>query len=508
MLLGAMQVPQSGDGAMKERLGSVLQSRRLLFVSEGPFTKERTKLMKRLIAVAFASATLLACKSEPESPVKRFETAKAERRDLTVTASATGVVQPVRVVEVKSKASGEIVELAVESGDYVQQGALLARLYPRDAENQRAQARADVEAARARLMTAESEFKRAASLRNAQLIPESDYESKRLEVANARAQLVRAQTTMEIASERLRETVVSAPVTGRIIEKNVELGNVVSSAVSQVSGGTTLMKMADLREVEIRALVDETDIGRVSPGQRARIRVDAFPNQNFAGEIAKIEPQAVVEQSVTMFPVLIRIANEQELLKPGMNAEVDIFISRQENVLSVPNEAIKSMREAAMAARAVGLTPEDIQASLRGAGGEGGARGAGAGRETATAAASPAANRQGRPEGRTGGGGTGARGGGHWGGGDAAAGGQGRRSNMSVVFKLVDGKPTPTRVMTGVANWDHTQILSGLSEGDELVVLPSASMLRQQEQFRERMRGVSGVPGMTPSGGGGRRGGA
>lgn len=464
--------------------------------------------MKKLIAVALASSALLACKSESDSPVKRFETATAERRDLTVTASATGVVQPVRVVEVKSKGSGEIVELAVESGDYVQQGALLARLYPRDAENQLAQARADVEAARARLMTAESEFKRAASLRDAQLLPESDYESKRLEVANARAQVVRARTTMEIASERLRETVVSAPVTGRIIEKNVELGNVVSSAVSQVSGGTTLMKMADLREVEIRALVDETDIGRVSPGQRARIRVDAFPNQNFTGSIAKIEPQAVVEQSVTMFPVLIRIANEQELLKPGMNAEVDIFISRQENVLSVPNEAIKSMREAAMAARAVGLTAEEVQASLRGPD-------AGPAREGGSSAgASPAANRQAASPRAGDRSRRGARDAGQWGAresesrseGDAAAGGQGRRSSMGVVFKLVDGKPTPIRVMTGVANWDHTQILSGITEGDEIVVLPSASMLRQQEQFRERMRGVSGVPGMT--GGGARRGGA
>jgi len=462
--------------------------------------------MTKIFAVAIASfAIVLGCKGKDAEQKKQYELAKAERRDLMISASATGVLQPVRVVEVKSKGSGEIVELAVESGDYVRQGALLARLYPRDAQNQLAQARADVEAARARLATADSEFNRSRKLRDSQLLPESDFENKRLEVANARAQLVRAQTTMEIASERLRETVVSAPISGRVIQKNVELGNVVSSAVSQVSGGTTLMKMADLREVEIRALVDETDIGRVSPGQSARIKVDAFPNQTFTGKIAKIEPQAVVEQSVTMFPVLIRIANEQELLKPGMNAEVDIFISRHENVLTIPNEAIKSMREAAMAARAVGLTPEEVSSAL--AGGEGRR---GASRSTSQSGPSSASsNGQGERSGgqaqRRGA----ARESASASSSGAEAGSADRRSARSgagVVFKLVAGKPTPTRIMTGAANWDFTEVLSGLSEGDELIVLPSASMLRQQEQFRERMRGVSGVPGMPTGGaGGGRR---
>lgn len=471
--------------------------------------------MKIIFAVAIASAAILSgCKAKADEKKKDFEVAKAERRDLTITASATGVLQPVRVVEVKSKGSGEIVELAVESGDYVAKGALLARLYPRDAQNQLSQARADVEAARARLGTADSEFRRSRALRDAKLLPESDFENKRLEVANARAQLVRAQTTMEIASERLRETVVSAPITGRIIQKSVELGNVVSSAVSQVSGGTTLMKMADLREVEIRALVDETDIGRVSPGQSARIKVDAFPNQTFDGKIAKIEPQAVVEQSVTMFPVLIRIANEQELLRPGMNAEVDIFISRHENVLTIPNEAIKSMREAAMAARAVGLTPEEVSATLGGEGRRGGSAAAGGTQASSTTTAAGGRNARG-----------GQRGGGQRqrGGGDSAGSSAGRgngavesggergrgKSGGGVVFKLVAGKPTAVRIMTGAANWDFTEVLSGLSEGDELIVLPSASMLRQQEQFRERMRGVSGVPGMPTGGaaGSGRRGG-
>jgi HlyD family secretion protein len=438
-------------------------------------------------------AAALACSQGKSAQTSNFETSSVQRQDIEIVVSATGVLQPVRVVEVKSKASGEIVALPVETGDYVNAGSILARLYPRDAQNQHEQARADVEAARARLASADSEFRRAESLKNAQLLPESDWESKRLEVVNARAQLVRAQTNMEIAADRLRETTVIAPVSGRIIEKGVELGSVVSSAVSQVSGGTTLMKMADLREVEIRALVDETDIGKVLQGQEVRIRVDAYPGQAFRGTIQKIEPQAIVEQNVTMFPVLIRIPNEQEILRPGMNSEVDIFISRYPEVLSIPNEAIKTPRDAVTSAASVGLTAEQVTAALQGpSSGRGDAETRGRGDSVALDGGSRtrrsgagAANSGGRnprvpasPRPRVGeGGGTG------------------------VVFKLVGEEVIPTKVTLGVSNWDHTQVVSGLKEGDTVIILPSASLLRQQEEFRNRMRGVSGVPGM---GGGGR----
>jgi HlyD family secretion protein len=452
-----------------------------------------------ILLAAIASA---GCWQGRSAVGRDYETAAVKRQDIEIVVSATGVVQPVRIIEVKSKGSGEIVELPVESGDYVRAGSVLARLYPRDAQNQYAQANAEVEAARAGLATAESEFKRATSLRDAQLLPETDFETKRLEVINARAQLIRAQTQLDIAAERLRETTVVAPVSGRIIEKGVELGNVVSSAVSQVSGGTTLMKMADLREVEIRALVDETDIGRVHAGQEVRIRVDAFPGQIFRGSILKIEPQAVVDQNVTMFPVLVRIPNEQEILRPGMNAEVDIFIARYEDVLALPNEAIKTPRDAVTAAAAVGLSAEEVRASLGSEGPSGGVPGGNdaqtARANTGTAAPQPGSGQPGQR-----------RGGAMRPQGQAApaqtAGGESRRSggpaSFGVVFKLQDNKPVPARVALGVSNWDFTQVLGGLKENDTVIILPSSTLLRQQEEFRNRMRGVSGVPGM---GGGGR----
>ena len=109
-----------------------------------------------------------------------------------------------------------------------------------------------------------------------------------------------------------------------------------------MSGGTTLLKMANLDLVQVRALVDETDIGKVQPGQRVTVTVDAYPNRTFEGTVLKIEPQAQTEQNVTVFPVLVRIGNKEGLLRPGMNTEVEIHVGQREGVPAVPNAALRT----------------------------------------------------------------------------------------------------------------------------------------------------------------------
>jgi HlyD family secretion protein len=428
------------------------------------------------VSLALGLAVTAGCSRDASAKRRAFETAQVQRRDIVITASASGVIEPIRIMEVKSKASGEVVELTVETGSFVEAGAVLARIYPRDAQNQYAQARAEVEAAKARLAMGEAEFARATRLRNAELLPETDYDTKRLEVINARAQLVKAETSMEIASERLRETTVTAPAAGRIIQKGVELGNVVSSAISQVSGGTTLMMMADLREVQVRALVDETDIGKLSPGQRGVVKVEAFPGRTFEGTIRKIEPQSIVEQNVTMFPVLVSITNQDEALKPGMNADVEIHIDRHAGVLSVPNEAVKTPRDAVAAATALGVPAEDVRALTGGPrDGTSAERG---GQRAERNAAAPSAGQG--PAGR-------AAAGQRRGGGGGAPG---------IVFKVEGEKVTPVPVSLGASNWDYTEVNGALEEGDQVAILPSAALMRQQQEFRDRMRGASGMPGL------------
>ena len=141
------------------------------------------------------------------------------------------------------------------------------------------------------------------------------------------------------------DTDVLAPISGTIIAKNVERGQVISSPTRDVSGGTVLLTMADLSLVQVRTLVDETDIGKIRPGLHATVAVASYPNQPFEGDVLKIEPMAETQQNVTMFPVLIRIPNTDGLLRPGMNAEVEINIGSRQGVLAFPNAALRTDRD-------------------------------------------------------------------------------------------------------------------------------------------------------------------
>lgn len=404
----------------------------------------------------------VACKSKSESGTPNVSTTLVQRGPIEVTASADGVVEPVRKVEVKSKASGEITALTADTGDGVTAGQVLVQLLPRDAQNSHDQASADLEAVAARLQNAEAQLKRQRRLFDDGLIAAFQLELDVLAVTTAKSERVRAQKVLDNASERLSETTVRSPISGTVIAKSVEVGQVVSSAVSQVSGGTLLLTLADLDEVQVRSLVDEVDIGKIRPGMAVTIRVEAHPERRFEGVIQKIEPQAVVEQNVTMFPVITRIDNREGLLKPGMNAEMTVLIERRADALQLPNEAIKSLDEALQLAALLGLGGDEAAA-----GGERGPRPAGP----------PGEAREG--------------------------GGADRR----VVFvQKDDGTYDRVFITVGLRNWENTEVSGGLTEGQKVALLPSASQLRQSAEFRERMQRMRAMPGMGSgsSGSGGR----
>jgi HlyD family secretion protein len=432
----------------------------------------------RALAWCFVLGSLsigqVACGKKGESAAPQVSTTLVQRGAIEVTASADGVVEPVRKVEVKSKASGEITALTADTGDIVTQGQVLVQLLPRDAQNSHDQASADLDSARARLQNAEAQLRRQRRLFDDGLISASEIELDELAVTTAKSELVRAQKVLDNAAERLSETTVRSPINGTVIAKSVEVGQVVSSAVSQVSGGTLLLTLADLNEVQVRSLVDEVDIGKLRPGMSVALRVEAFADRRFEGTIQKIEPQAVVEQNVTMFPVITRIDNREGLLKPGMNAEMTVMIERRDQALQVPNEAVKGLEDAFQVAALMGL----------GGGGEGGGAERG---------------------GQRGPGGEGRPGGGGPPGGGAAGSGTDRR----VVFvQKDDGSFERILVEVGLRNWETTEILGGLTEGQKVALLPSASQLRQSAEFRERMQRMRAMPGMGggagSSSGGGR----
>ena len=318
----------------------------------------------RIVAGVLSAVLLASCGGSKQVAVE-IPTVAVERRDIVLDATASGTVEPINVVEVKSKSSGQITRMTVETGSIVNRGDLLVQLDTRDVKNQYDQAKADLDAAEARLKVTDAQKKRSDELFQQRIITAQEHETSQLDYANAQAAVVRARTTADIALQRLEDATVSAPVSGTVIEKTVSLGQVITSATSSASGGTTILKMADLGQVRMRALFNETDIGSVQPGQEATVTVDAYPDRPFRGRVEKIEPQAVVQQSVTMFPVLVTLANRDGLLRPGMTGEASVLVDRRDAVLAVPNDAVRNVREGVATAVQLGLNPDSVQAEVQ-----------------------------------------------------------------------------------------------------------------------------------------------
>ena len=316
----------------------------------------------RLVLALFLAAVACRDKKEQALPI---ETSAVSRRTIVSEATASGQVEPINVIEVKSKSSGQIIEMTVETGSQVQRGDLLVQLDPRDVQQQLSQAVADSVAASAKLAVSKAQKDRNDKMYADKIITAQEYESSQLDYANSIASMIRSRSAVDIAKQRVEEARVSAPVAGTIIDKPVSLGQVIASATNSASGGTILLKMADLTKVRVRALFNETDIGAVVPGQPATVTVDAFPDRPFGGIVEKIEPPAVVQSTVTMFPVLVTLDNREGLLKPGMNGEVTVLVERREDVLAVPNDAVRQTREAAATAKLVGLNPDSVVAAVQ-----------------------------------------------------------------------------------------------------------------------------------------------
>ncbi len=488
-----------------------------------------TTIARTAGTVLAVTLLLAACGEEEVLPV--YQMIPVSTRDIVVSASAAGVIEPITTIEVKSKASGELFEVRVETGDVVRRGDLLALVDPRVPRATLRQAEADLELAKAQLEVAQSQLTRAEELFQTQSITEQEYESATLSAATGQASLVRAERNVEDARIAFEDTDVRAPSNGVIIERNVEPGTVISSAMREVGGGTVLLRMANLDTVQVRALVDETDIGKIQPGLDVTITVEAYPNRPFRGRVLKIEPQAEVTQNVTMFPVLVRIANRETLLKPGMNAEVEVHVGERRGVIAVPNAALRTEQDMGSAAQVLGLDPDAVRQQVADArqarqeqqGSFGGTAATdveqGPRRETISMrgqeielpegvtaeqvrAMFQKMREHGGPQGlsteerqifqqvRNA---------------MQAGGGQQRQTNEYrfggnyVVFALGDGGPVAVPVRTGLTDLDYSEIVNGLTEADTVLILPSASLIASQQEWQDRINRVRSrsLPGVS-----------
>ncbi len=443
----------------------------------------------------FLLVLLGACHKPAPLPV--YQAVAVQKRDIIVTAQASGAINADTVVQVKSKASGEILDIKVQTGDLVKRGTLMLQVDQRIPANQVATARATLQVDSAQLANARSQLKRQQELFAARAVTQQELEQAQLAVAQANASVVRDGIALDDATISMGDTEVRAPITGTVIEQTVQRGSVISSPTNSASGGTALLTMADLSQVQVKTWVDETDIGKIHQGMDADVTVAAFPNRPFRGTVAKIEPQADTIQNVTMFPVLVNIDNRDNLLKPGMNADVKMAVGSRSGVLAIPNAALRTERDVASAASVLGIAPADLTQML-----------ADAKKVMADATAQKADTGTGVPLPN---GGRGGKGGGRGGKSDFSFGGR------FIVFAIRNGKPMPVYIQTGLTDLDYSEVKLGLLESDSVLLLPSASLVQQQAQMQARMSQNSGLPGQArpaagaaaagAAGGGGTRGG-
>jgi len=385
-----------------------------------------------LIIAIIVSVTSKDAPKQDEALANFYKKEQVSPKNLFVSIEASGLIEAISSVEIKSKASGEILFLGAEVGDFIDKGSMLSQIDQRTPKNILDQSKSDLTASNVRLENAEAQFKRGKKLHDNGSISDKDFEDIQEAFAQAKSTLVRTQVTYENAKIALDDTVVRSPVSGTVISRPVEVGQVISSPTQAVGGGTVLMTMADLSKVRVRALVDEIDVGKVSIGQKVSIKVAAYRDKEFFGTVSKIEPKARVEQNVTTFPVLIDIDNKENLLLLGMNTDVVIDVLNKEVALSSPSMSLRTRKDIYSAASIINIPTDSVDKFL---------------------------------EGKV----------------------SGENFNKFIVIKDTLNGPLLTWVEIGVSDLANVEILDGLNQGDTIYIMPSKSLFDYQKRFKERV---------------------
>ena len=351
-------------------------------------------------------------------------TAAVTRGDVVARVEATGTLGPVTTVQVGSQVSGTIKALHADYNSEVKKGQVVAELDPSLFQTQVEQARAtlikaesDVERARVELTDATAKAKRAQELWDQKLISRNDLETAQAAAAqdeaalkSAQAQVTQARAALNQNQVNLGHTIIRAPIDGIVISRSVDVGQTVAASLQ---APTIFVIAQDLAHMQVSASIDESDIGRVAVGQPVTFKVDAYPTQTFSGKVSQVRLEPKTEQNVVSYTTMIDVPNPDLKLKPGMTANVTVQIAMSEDVLRVPNAALRF-------------------------------------RPTTT-------NTEPRPTATSG----------RFNGGDR---------NFGRVFVLRNGQIVPVRVRTGVTDGAMTAIIDGdLKEGDQVITGMSES---------------------------------
>ena len=290
-------------------------------------------------------------KDTPNGPDQLpFRLGKVQAEDLQVSVREVGVVEPETKVDVKSVVSGRVVVLKVRDGALVQAGQVLAEVEPDVTQAQSlSDVRAGVTQAEVGLKDAERQLASQQRLFQEGLLASEtlkdfvarrDIAAENVKAARQRYQIVEGHG-IPISSDSTQRARVTAPMTGVIITKGVELGETVTSGVSSFNAGTVLFTLADLRTLLIKVNLNEVDIAKVSVGQPVRITLDAYPQKTFTGRVRFVAPAAKLLEKIKVFPIEIALDELGDVYRTGMSANVEILGEKKDKAVSVPLEALQ-----------------------------------------------------------------------------------------------------------------------------------------------------------------------
>lgn len=268
----------------------------------------------------------------------KFQTAAVTRGSVIRVVSASGQLNPVLRVEVGSQISGNIQKLFADFNSTVKEGQLLAQIDPATYEANVLQAKGNLAQARAALKLATIDAERAQALRTNRINTKAEYDIALAELAKAQAAVETSEAALAKAQVDLARCKIYTPIDGVVISRNVNVGQTVAASLS----APTLFVIAnDLSKMQIEADVAEADIGVVEENQEAEFTVDAFPGRTFHGKVSQIRNAPKADQNVVMYVTVIDVSNPGLKLKPGMTANVSIIVARRDNVLKLPNAALR-----------------------------------------------------------------------------------------------------------------------------------------------------------------------
>jgi HlyD family secretion protein len=331
-----------------------------------------------VVLILVVAGALIASSSGTKIDASKL--AKVEKGDLAKSVVATGKIEPITKVEIKSKASGIVKKLYVEYGDKVKKGQVLAELDKEEIQARVEQARAQLEGSTASLNGTRADLERAKVDAEGPDVPllkrayeraqgmakdgvvsasalddaEKNYEMSlnkqnvakaqlqvlQAKIGQAQGQLSQDRANLKQLEEQLGYTTIESPIDGIVLSRDVEIGDAVSSILVLGSTATLVMTLGDTSEVYVKGKVDESDIGKVYLGQPARIKVESFKDKTFTGKVTKISPMGVEKDNVTTFEVRVSINNPEGVLKAMMTANAEIILEEHKNVLQIPEGSI------------------------------------------------------------------------------------------------------------------------------------------------------------------------